>query len=593
MGNTVRKEVSMMQTALRYWEYYGMTDTFTDLYNRSKDGDSFKNLYDLIIDERNILLAYRSIKSNKGSKTAGTDGYSIGRYKSISKEEFIEYIRKKLVNYSPHKVRRVFIPKQNGDLRPLGIPTMIDRLIQQMFKQVLEPIAEAKFYEHSYGFRPLRRASHPKARCEFLTNRAHLHYMVDIDIKGFFDNVNHTKLMKQMWNMGIQDRKVLAIFMKMLKAPIDRSGKPTKGTPQGGILSPLLSNIVLNDLDQWVAGQWGKFPLGEHQENFRMRYKAQYRTNLKRGFIVRYADDFKIFCKDSKTAWKWYHAVKLYLKDRLGLDVSPEKSKVVNLRKNYTEFLGFKIKLFLKEGKWVALSWIKDKKIEQIKREARELIKKIQKKPNFKTASDYNSFVLGVHNYFKVATHAYKSLNRVSYDLSRLMHNRLKEVAIYEYPGNPSQTYLKYFGKFKRKTYRIQNRIDLYPIVGVQRVNNMNFTQSFTPFTPEGRELIHKKLDPVIEQEIMKLMRSNIHKRSMEYMDNRISRYSMRRGRCEILGYFLTAGEVHCHHYLPLSLNGDDSFANLRIVHEYIHRLVHATDNDTIEKYRSMFTLTK
>src|SRR5690606_4633269 len=105
-------------------------------------------------------------------------------------------------------------------------------------------------------FRPLRSAHHALARVQHLVNRAGLHYVVDIDIKGFFDNVNHTLLMKQMWNMGIRDRKVLRIIMKMLKAPIEGEGVPTKGTPQGGIISPLLSNIVLNDLDQWVAGQW-------------------------------------------------------------------------------------------------------------------------------------------------------------------------------------------------------------------------------------------------------------------------------------------------------------------------------------------------
>lgn len=175
-------------------------------------------------------------------------------------EELIAYVRKRLQNFHPHTVRRVEIPKPDGRMRPLGIPTMEDRIVQQCIKQVLEPICEAKFYKHSYGFRPNRSAHHAVARAMFLVNISKYRYVVDVDIKGFFDNVNHGKLLKQLWTLGIRDKQLLCVLSKMLKAPIRGEGIPQKGVPQGGILSPLLANVVLNELDWWIASQWETFP---------------------------------------------------------------------------------------------------------------------------------------------------------------------------------------------------------------------------------------------------------------------------------------------------------------------------------------------
>lgn len=234
---------------LRNNEYYSIQNIFDELYEKSKHKYKFNKLMEIIESKENILLAYRNIKKNKGSVTSGTDNINIDFYKNTKQDEFIKTIQNKLKNYFPKSVRRVEIPKKNGKTRPLGIPCMEDRLIQQCIKQVLEPICEAKFYKHSYGFRPNRSTKHAIARLMHLINQNKLHYVVDIDIKGFFDNVNHSKLKKQMWSIGIRDKNLISIIGKILKSEIKGIGVPTKGTPQGGILSPLLSNIVLNELD--------------------------------------------------------------------------------------------------------------------------------------------------------------------------------------------------------------------------------------------------------------------------------------------------------------------------------------------------------
>ena len=220
---------------LRHNEYYNIQETFDKLYSKSLKNRNFKNLMNKITSEQNIRLAYRNIKRNKGSKTYGVNKVNIDTLAKSDFDKLISYIRRRFENFHPHKIRRVEIPKANGKLRPLGIPTIEDRLIQQCIKQVLEPICEAKFYKHSYGYRPNRSTEHAIARVETLINKAKMHYIVDIDIKSFFDNINHSKLLKQMWTLGIRDKTLLNIISRMLKSDILGIGICDKGVPQGGL----------------------------------------------------------------------------------------------------------------------------------------------------------------------------------------------------------------------------------------------------------------------------------------------------------------------------------------------------------------------
>ena len=363
---------------LRNNEYYDMQSVFDELYENSLAKCEFKNLISIITAEENIRLAYRNLKKNAGSRTPGTDGKTIADLAKMSEPELIGFVQQKFNWYQPRSVRRKEIPKGNGKTRPLGIPTIMDRLIQQCVLQVMEPICEAKFCETSNGFRPNRGVENALAQAEKHMQKSNLHIVIDIDIKGFFDNVNHSKLIRQMWAMGIRDKKLICIIKQMLKAPIVLPNGdmiyPTKGTPQGGILSPLLANIVLNELDWWVSSQWETMPA--HKE-YKLRmdrngnpirshiYRAFRTSNLKEMYIVRYADDFKIFCRKRSDADKIFIAVKQWLKDRLKLEISEEKSKVVNLKKNYSEFLGFKLKAARKGGKYVARSHMSDKAVKK------------------------------------------------------------------------------------------------------------------------------------------------------------------------------------------------------------------------------------
>lgn len=580
-----------MNTKLRYNEYYGMQETLDDLYKRSKEnGLNGYNLYDKIVSESNILLAYRTIKRNTGSKTKGTDGKTIKDYEIESKEEFIKGIRESLTNYKPGKVKRVDIPKANGDTRPLGIPTMNDRIIQQMFKQILEPIVEAKFYNHSYGFRPNRATKHALARSQFFVNISQLTYVVDIDIKGFFDNVNHNKLMKQLYSIGIKDKRVLAIVSKMLKAPISGKGIPTKGVPQGGILSPLLSNVVLNDLDQWVASQWDTMKTRNHfsgRNDMKIRGLRK-TTSLKEMYIVRYADDFKIFTRTMESAVKIYHAVEKYLNSHLGLSISKDKSKVTDLKKNSTNFLGFKLKAKRKRNKYIAYTSIADNNKEEIKKKLKELTKNIQKQPTIQNINRYNSFVISTKNYYKHVTNVFLDLNEVAFKTMYFRYNRLNRVAKYENPKELSHVYKRY-NKNNYKTFTIKG-VPLHPINDVRMVNNYQFNQKLCNYTVEGRKL-HEPLEEMVTAVIIELGKRASDKRSVEFQDNRLSKYSMQKGKCSVTNFFLTSDEVHCHHIKPKESGGTDEFKNLVIVSKEVHRLIHAENEETIQKYLGMLNL--
>nr|WP_077894816.1 group II intron reverse transcriptase/maturase [Clostridium felsineum] len=556
---------------------------FDELYSKSCNNRKFKDLMMIISNENNILLAYRNIKNNDGSQTKGTDGKTIADYKEWNEEQFVKYFQGKLQNYIPKSVRRVEIPKPNGKTRPLGIPCMDDRIIQQCMKQVLEPICEAKFHKHSYGFRPNRSTQHAIARASFLMWNSQLHYVVDVDIKGFFDNVNHGKLLKQMWTLGIQDKKLLCVIGKLLKSEIQGQGIPTKGVPQGGIISPLLSNIVLNELDWWISNQWETMQTTKCQYTFRNKYRALRGSKLKEMFLARYADDFKIFCRDYETAQKVFVAVRQWLSERLGLEISPEKSKITNVRKGKTEFLGFRLFMKPKRKKYICKSSISEKAKTAIKKNLKQQIKEIQKSPTSHEVNKLNSMILGIHNYYKISTQVADNFREINFAVSQSFENRLKiHLKKSNIEAMKSKTYVKLYGKYNGKVKAVVG-IAIFPIYGCKFCKPKGFTQEINNYTVIGRSLIHDRVS--IAYLIQYLLTSKEYEKSTEYNDNRISLIAGQQGKCAVTGCSLVIGEMECHHKKPKSLGGTDEYKNLIWVHSDVHKLIHATTVETIQKY--------
>lgn len=596
------KKKPLKKQKIRNAEYYDMQTAFDKLYADSVSGRQFRNLVELIQRPENIMLAYRNLRKNSGSKTAGVDKKTISDLNKWSDKKLVSHVQRKLDWYVPNAVRRVEIPKDNGKKRPLGIPTIMDRLIQQCILQVLEPICEAKFFKRSNGFRPTHSAENAIAQAERMIQNIGCYYVIDIDIHGFFDNVNHGKLLKQMWALGIRDKKLLSIISAMLKAEVAGIGFPEKGTPQGGIISPLLSNIVLNELDWWVASQWEEMPTkrnyvhriyanGTPDKSNTIRALRSY-TKLKECYLVRYADDFKIFCKKHSDAVKLFEATKQWLWERLGLEISPEKSKIVNVKRHYSEFLGFQLKVREKGKKpdgskrYVIEAHVRDKALEKIRARSKEIIGQIRRTydPNmeYRLIQKYNSYLIGIHNYYCIATHVNLDIHEIAFDVKKSLYNRLKHRL--QRTGSISNRYIQEkYGKSREVRYL--NGHAVVPVAYVQHRVPMDRKIRVNSYTPEGRTEIHKNLTGLNLAVMNHLMNTPAGQQSVEYNDNRIALYVAQKGKCAVSGIALDANQVDCHHKKPLSLGGDDSYQNLIIVSDAVHILIHSSSERTIKKY--------
>lgn len=613
---TVSGKKPLKRQKLRNSEYYDTQSMFDNLYEQSLKNKEFKNLLSLIRTEENIMLAYRNLRKNKGSKTPGVDKKTIEDMSKLSREEIIRIVQNKLDWYVPQAVRRVEIPKDNDPTktRKLGIPTILDRLIQQCILQVLEPICEAKFHDRSNGFRPNRGTENAMAQLEKLIQVSNLHIVIDIDIKGFFDNVSHGKLLKQMWTMGIREKKLLSVISAMLKAEVAGIGFPEKGTPAGGVISPLLSNIVLNELDWWITSQWEEIPTrhefyGRIHKNGTKEKSKKFRglrtTKLKECYIVRYADDFKIVCRKYSDAVKLFEATKKWLKDRLGLEISPEKSKIINLKHQYSDFLGFKLKIHKKgkdkktkrvQDKWVIVSHVSDKALSKIKSSAKDHIKAIQfaeaDEEEYKRINHYNSYVMGIHNYYSMATAVNPDFQTLAFEVKTSIKIRLQKRVKRKCDKPKSGGYAKEkYGKSKEIRYINGNL--LVPIGYVQHHVPVHKKKIVNKYTAEGREEIHKELERVDVSMVHSLMRHPVIGESAEYNDNRISLYVAQNGKCAVTAEILEIDDIHCHHKKPRNSGGGDEYSNLIIVSERIHRLIHAVNHDIIAAILSEIKLTQ
>lgn len=589
-------------------------------YESHKTGN-FNGLLEIIMSEANILTSIHKIKSNKGSKTPGIDGKDINDYLQRDYEEIIGEIQSKFLSYKPNPVKRKFIPKANKNkLRPLGIPTVIDRICQECVRNVIEPIAEGQFFAHSYGFRPMRSADMAIERINKLMFIAKCNWVVEGDIKGFFDNIDHNVMIKSLWNIGIKDKRVLAIIKQMLQAGVMNECQMSElGTPQGGIISPLLANIYLDRFDKFITGQFERKELRRQFNRDDSRINSiRKHSNIKTAYFVRYADDWVILTDSYDSAVKLKYKAKEYLRNSLKLELSEEKTVITNTKKKPIKFLGFEVKMYLKNNRWcVTIRPEKERFDAKMRALSKELFYLRKTNTNdmdrlIQNINRINSIIIGIINYYqcsekisvvtrkyawKLKYTAYKSLKKFGGKWVRAceVHNSIG----FNYGHKAHIPAIKYgeyyigitdiyFGKWKKGV--LKNQLE-------------------TPYTEEGQKLywnrmnkrpMKDRIDEINSNEQALYIRMNKHKiYNFEFFLNRPYAYNRDKGRCKICNGYLNPEEAQFHHVSKkLAKDQINKLPNLISAHKYCHELVHNDEDistldiktqQKIIKYRNKF----
>ena len=553
------------------------------LYAQSRQNRTFTGLLEAVESEVTIVTAIHNIKSNKGSKTAGVDRIKMDRYLQMPKETVVAIVKNSLKHYLPKPARRVYIDKANGGKRPLGIPTILDRIIQECIRIVIEPICEARFYPHSYGFRPYRAQKHAISDiCHTLNlpakpeNKAV--YALEGDIKGCFDNINHRILLKKLWKIGVHDKRILTLIRQMLKAgyiEYDLFLHSTVGVQQGGIISPLLSNVYLNDFD-WYMGRQYFEPVQK------CKVKGNDMARLRRQGTIpkynfRFADDWIILTTKCREAERLKKKLTKYFRHKLKLELSEEKTKITDMRKDGAEFLGFVIRAEKPRTDEKGSENLVGKPYPNMKRLNAKLTKlcgEIHAMKHMKSDSDraaqiqyINSVIMGIAEYIKISicSKAFSVMDKrvyvsCHYTWKRMFSDAASGMVI---PLEKSSNLPHRHKGYTTKTHAI---LCQGMWIGITKAfithsqhEKLPMNQKMTPYTAEGRQLYVRQRR---SRKPLPMNRPSVNTRedlrmcaygksfyNFEYFMNREYAFNRDKCKCRCCGTDLTTRQDrHCHH---------------------------------------------
>ena len=568
------------------------------LYQHSKEvydaggRPAFKGLLEIMSAEPTIITAIHNIKSNHGSETPGVDSKTMRKdYLQKPFPWVIKDIQKAFRYFEPQKIRRVYIDKPGkAEKRPLGIPTIRDRIVQECMRIVLEPVLEAQFFEHSYGFRPMRDAAMALEHIDILMHNKGHYWIVEGDISKCFDRIDHSILLKRLYHIGVKDRRVLQIIRAMLKAGVmDDCEVNEEGTPQGGLISPLLANTYLDIMDEWVSKQWEKKETRYQYSTQSGRYHALHKTSLVPGYLVRYADDFVIVTDTRTHAEDWKARLQTFLQARMKLTLSQEKTLITDIRKKHIRFLGYEFKMVPgKSRRGYIPRTLPDRdrlkrKVDQIAEEIKKIPANYSKEQLISEINRINSKVRGVIQYYQCCTWVNISLNKHSRRLQLIAKSRLRQYKGKWIPANETQNLPRIHQQHRQKIPSVKYR-DIY--IGFTALSFCKWertapkNQEETPYTEFGRQLnfertkkkrIQARLDEMYSDKAGRAISYGKWGRlnNFEFIMNRAYALNRDKLKCRVCGGWLISSTPWAHRIHPnLPLNQVNRVNNLVSLHK-------------------------
>lgn len=543
------------------------------------DCKAFKGLLEIMSAESTIITAIHNIKGNHGSETPGVDSKTMRKdYLQKPFPWVVADIQRAFKHFEPQQIRRVYIDKPGkSEKRPLGIPAIRDRIVQECMRIVLEPILEAQFFAHSYGFRPMRDAAMALERVDIIMHNTGNYWIVEGDISKCFDRIDHSILIKRLYHMGIKDRRVLQIIKAMLKAGVmEECAVNEEGTPQGGLISPLLANVYLDIMDEWVSKQWENKRTRHQYVQDQSRYAVmRKKTTLVPGYLVRYADDFIIATDTRAHAEDWKARLQSFLQEKMKLTLSQEKTLITDIRKKYIKFLGYEFKMVRgKSRRGYIPRTIPDR--ERLKRRADKIAEDIKKIPgNYSreqmvgAINRINSQIRGIIQYYQCCTWVNIAMQKHSRKLQLAARRRLKQYNGKWIPANQTRNLPRVHQQYKQKIPSIKYR-DIY--VGFTALTFCRWertppkNQAETPYTDTGRQLYFERTKKKKMQARLDEMYSDRSARAIsygkwgkfnnfEFIMNRAYALNRDKLRCRVCGGWLIANTPWAHRinpYLPL-----------------------------------------
>lgn len=457
-------------------------------------------------------------------------------------------------------------------------------------KLVLEPIFEAQFYAHSYGFRPMRDTAMALERVKLLSHHNGNHWIVEGDISKCFDHIDHAVLLKRLYHIGVKDRRVLQIIKAMLKAGVMGECEVNEeGTPQGGIISPLLANVYLDIMDEWVNKQWeGKQT--RHQYRRQDSKIAELRkTALTPGYLIRYADDFIILTDTRTHAEEWKARLQVFLANRLKLTLSAEKTLITDIHKKCIKFLGFEFKMVPGKARKGYIPRTKPDK-ERLKRKVDMIADSIKRIPKncsrenlIREINRINSQIRGVIQYYQCCTWVSMALQKHSQRLQLAGKRRLKQYKGKWIPAKDTQNLPRVHENYDTKIPSVKYR-NLY--IGFTSLNFCKWEkippkkEAETPFTEEGRQMyfertkkkrMNARLDEMYSDKSANAVFHNHWGtlNNFEFIMNRAYALNRDKLKCKVCGGWLVSGWLCTHRVNPnLPLDKVNRVNNLVSLHK-------------------------